>query len=186
MGNIMRQKPHTSHGEHKLHSSIILGLLFLVFSVIAVGNIYCYKLPNIAPETLDTTQWEAAPPSWPVGYAVLTAEQVQYTTDTEQIVCTWANFGSEPISYGEPFTLQKKVDGQWFVAQRSDGIVLRFLLPAYLLGSNESKTHRYDVAFMLDELTPGEYRIATDYSVDGIVVTPDSNHYQAYANFIIA
>ena len=174
--------------DHKLHSRGVFAMLFVLFILIAFESVYGYRQPVFAPETLDTTQWEVAPSPWPVGYAVLTAEQVEYTTDTEQIVCTWANFGNEPISYGEPFTLQKKVNGKWLVAQRSDGIILRFLLPAYPLGSNESKTHCYDVAFMLDDLTPGEYRIAADYSVES--KSGNSNDWQSrvrqsYGYFVV-
>lgn len=184
----MRQKPHILRGEHKLHSGIVLVAVAALFLIVTAINIRCVNIPIFASEALDTVKWKPAMSLCPAGNTILVPERLLYPADAQQVMCTWRNLGNEPITYGEPFTLHKKVNGQWLVAQRSDGIVLRFNLPAYILEPQESRIYKYNVAAMLDRLTPGEYRIAAEYFVELSQrqnIPWQSRKRQAYAYFIV-
>ena len=79
---------------------------------------------------------------------------------TSDITVLITNNSGEEFSYGEYFSLQKQIDGQWYTMPvRADNIGFRDI--AYILpnGKSASKTYNLDIYGTLE---PGLYRLVVE------------------------
>ncbi len=134
-------------------------------------------------ETLDTSDWQSVdiPEDAGTGPVTLTPKKKRYApADNIVVTCIWRNHSREKIGYGATFQLAKKVDGQWLIAQRSDGSVINFELWVRELLAGQSESYDYGPAIMLDEMTPGEYCILAEY------LDSQKQNHPVYAFFEVA
>ena len=134
-------------------------------------------------ETLDTWDWQSVdiPEDAGTGPVTLTPKKKRYApADNIVVTCIWRNHSREKIGYGATFQLAKKVDGQWLIAQRSDGSVINFELWVRELLAGQSESYDYGPAIMLDEMTPGEYCILAEY------LDSQKQNHPVYAFFEVA
>ena len=83
-----------------------------------------------------------------------------YEIGTSDITVLITNSSGEEFSYGEYFSLQKQIDGQWYTMPvRADNIGFRDI--AYILpnGKSASKTYNLDIYGTLE---PGLYRLVVE------------------------
>lgn len=90
------------------------------------------------------------------------SEYEVYLEGTENVRVRWSNTLSDMISYGEPFSLQKFVDGDWKHVEKNDGMDYGFNLPAYPLQTGE-RWQTYSLNMFTHYLTAGKYRIVSDF-----------------------
>lgn len=61
------------------------------------------------------------------------------------------------FSYGEPYHLEKKVDGTWYILEPDEE--LNFILPAYQLDAHLSIEKNYNWEYGYGKLDKGDYRL---------------------------
>lgn len=91
----------------------------------------------------------------------LTLENDSYKAGVKKITAEWENKTDRTIAYGDSFYIEKKQDGKWEKIE-FEGTNGAFNLMAYGILSGKSDKKTYDLT-RLDELEPGEYRIADKY-----------------------
>lgn len=76
------------------------------------------------------------------------------------------------FDYGEPFSIDKKVNGKWEKLKMADNVGFNF--PAYVVDENNQLEMDLDWTIMYGKLEDGEYRIVKDVCVtDGCTKTED-------------
>lgn len=80
------------------------------------------------------------------------------TNTSATIIIT--NHIDESFSYGEPYHLEKKVDGTWYILEPDEE--LNFILPVYQLDANTSIEKDYNWEYGYGKLDKGDYRLVTD------------------------
>lgn len=139
----------------KIYGTIVLLVLCTALAVV------CFQAT-----TSSDTAWPEAPPFTNTGKAILVASPKVYKAGDKQVICEWNNGEDQSILYGQSFLLHKKVEGTWRVAQHSKSQEVVFDLIGYPLAAGGTAVQGYSLIQMIDRLTPGEYRIATDYMLN--------------------
>lgn len=82
---------------------------------------------------------------------------------TPSVTVEWKNGSEEQITYGEPFTLYRKVDGEWQDCKMMD---LVWTLPAYIVQPGKTSEKVYSLVGQ-SVVFPGDYRLEASFSVGG-------------------
>lgn len=91
----------------------------------------------------------------------LTLVAADMTRDNQTLTVNWENTGTETVTFGEPFGIERLVDGQWRSIGLREGVA--FILPAYVLQPGEERVKSYHVSGHYGNLPNGEYRLVTDF-----------------------
>ncbi|TCT15607.1 hypothetical protein EDC18_103315 [Natranaerovirga pectinivora] len=119
-------------------------------------------VPKVIIDTVETSELEGV---W------IETEYEIYPTGTMSVKAKWFNTTDDEMMFGEPFTLEKKVNDDWEKVTKETVNMYFFHMIGYPLQSNQSRWHTYNLHFYTEGLTEGEYRINTDFSrmtLDGV------------------
>jgi len=116
------------------------------------------------------------------GRVTITAQEKIYPVGTEEITVVWRNWTAKSMFYGEPFSLEAWVGGEWVPMEPVNDLL--FYLPAYglLPGLNQKIT--YSTGFYYGPLQAGRYRIAANYHYESEVpISEATPRHDVYAEF---
>lgn len=84
------------------------------------------------------------------------------TLTNSQAIITMINNTEINFTYGEPYHLEKKVNGTWYELEPIEEVY--FTMPAYVLKAKESVEKEYNWEYGYGKLKKGTYRLVTDFS----------------------
>lgn len=102
----------------------------------------------------------------------LETEKEKYKTLDNEITVNIQNENGIPFSFGEEFSIQKNIDGTWYVVPFKEGMDM-FYLVGTRLKPKSSTTQTILLNRLENNLSPGEYRLVknfsdpSDYFLDG-------------------
>lgn len=87
--------------------------------------------------------------------------------ENEKTVLTvvWSNQTDYSILYGEPYAIERLVDGQWVSTSKHVENTV-FIAIGYMLHAGQEQTKGYTVSWIYDVSAPGTYRFKTSCSVE--------------------
>jgi len=114
----------------------------------------------------------------------LVTELEYYAVGTSRLLAIWENNSEIPITYSEPWQLEKFYDDndEWVVVKDNDGVA--FVVPGYDLAPGMSGKHTYWLNVFRKNIEEGLYRIKTDYH-DSNITGGGLISYGVFAEFIV-
>jgi len=122
-------------------------------------------------------------PVFPDGIS-LSFEGSTYSVGVEVLNAVWKNDTDREILFGQVFSIQKKVNGDWETLNTINGVPV-FPLIAYRVSPHSQmdwtyRLHNYGC------LEAGCYRIASSFWLYSPIPTGDPRGYRVYAEFMVA
>lgn len=154
---------------------------------------YCFMLDNDGSSVeADESQWtEVTGERHPELENVwIETEYEVYPIGTTEINVKWYNDTSDEMMYGDPFYIDKKVGGKWYVVEISPGNDYAFHSIGYSLRANNQEWKEYNLISYTHGLTEGDYRIRSDFFrliLDGKETKhgDDNRNYSIYGYFTV-
>lgn len=72
------------------------------------------------------------------------------------LTVVWENQTEFEVTYGEPYTIQRREGGRWVNCQRQTGLAFNAI--GYLLMPGQARTEQYSLTYTYDVSKPGLYR----------------------------
>ena len=94
----------------------------------------------------------------------ITTDREVYDNDCESVLLTIANNSDDMIEYGNTWSLDKKLDGEW--VSQDDGTAVFYMI-AHGLPAGDTDEYSCVLSMFLSEPSGGEYRILKE--IDGKV-----------------
>lgn len=91
------------------------------------------------------------------------ADGVYIYPDKTTLVVSWNNRTDYPVTYGEPYRLERLENGEWVDCALGENV---FAMIGYLLPANKSVNKEYTLTNMYDISAPGTYRFHATCSVE--------------------
>jgi hypothetical protein len=138
------------------------------------------------PDVMDEIKWEHASEGLnELNKVWIETEYETYKNGSTDIRVKWYSSLEENITFGNRFLLEKKVGRFWKVVSKETDIDYGFNDEGFILNSNETRWHTYNLIPYTDGLSTGEYRISTTFFIkqpDGNYLV-ENNQYQIYGYF---
>jgi hypothetical protein len=109
----------------------------------------------------------------------LRTENAYYAEGTVRVLTFWENTSDVPITYGEPWQLERYEGGRWVTVNNTD-TPGAFIAIGYGLQPGWSAKHTYGLAMFDSDIPAGRYRIHTGFHLGG-----PGSHYTITAEFAV-
>jgi|GEM_PF-3277656 hypothetical protein len=90
-------------------------------------------------------------------------EYETYGVGVTSIKAKWYNSFNDRMMFGQPFVLERKVNGKWKEVKKETSTNYGFTLEGIILNSNDTRWHTYDLIPYTNGLSSGDYRISATF-----------------------
>lgn len=115
----------------------------------------------------EEANWEVATTEYEeYGDIHIELEKDTYDAGTTYVTGQWINETRAEINFGRYYRLEALIDNTWRIVSKGDDDGIAFKDIGLRLEPESSYEYEYELKYFSEGLSPGEYRISTDYSIE--------------------